>query len=165
MGAIGSQITSLTIVFSTVYSGADQRRHDSSASLAFLRGIHRGPVNFPHKWPVTRKMFPLDDVIMTFQHDGRSLGSRFGIKYWIATFIWFTSTTKFRVSLYEIYHNLLYQARFLYTKCHIYSSLWQVQLKQQFCWYIQKFVMEIRCWKSGLDPYETVTFWSPHCIW
>ena len=58
MGAIASQIISLTIVYSTVYSGADQRKHQSSASLAFVRGIHRWPVNS------TRKMFPLDDVIM-----------------------------------------------------------------------------------------------------
>ena len=65
MGLITSQITSLTIVYSTVYSGADQRNYQSSASLAFVRGIHRGPVNSPHKWPVTRKMFPFDDVIMT----------------------------------------------------------------------------------------------------
>ena len=59
-----SQITSLAIVYSTVYSGADQRKPQSSASLAFVRGIHRGPVNSLHKWPVTRKMFPFDDVIM-----------------------------------------------------------------------------------------------------
>ena len=65
MSAIASQITSLTIVYSTVYSDADQRKHQSSASLAFVRVIHRGPVNSPHKWPVTRKMFPFDDVIMT----------------------------------------------------------------------------------------------------
>ena len=64
MGAISSQITSLTIVYSTVYSDADLRKHQSSASLAFVRGIHRGLVNSPHKWPVTRKMFPFDDVNM-----------------------------------------------------------------------------------------------------
>ena len=64
MGAIASQITSLTIVYSAVYSDADQRKHQSSALLAFVRGIHRGPLNSPHKWPVTRKMFPFDDVIM-----------------------------------------------------------------------------------------------------
>ena len=64
MGAIASQITSLTIVYSTVHSDADQRKHRSSSSLAFVWGIHRGPVNSPHKWPVTRKMFPFDDVIM-----------------------------------------------------------------------------------------------------
>ena len=65
MGAVASQITSLTLVFSTFYSDADQRKHQSSASVAFVREIHRGPVNSPHKWPVTRKMFPLDDVIIT----------------------------------------------------------------------------------------------------
>ena len=59
MGTIPSQITSLTIVYSTVYSGADQRKHQSSVSLAFVRRIHRGPVNFPHKRPVTRKYFHL----------------------------------------------------------------------------------------------------------
>ena len=64
MSAMASQITSLTIVYSIVYSGADQRKHQSSASLAFERRIHLWPVNSPHKWPVTRKMFPFDDVIM-----------------------------------------------------------------------------------------------------
>ena len=64
MSSLSSQITSLTIVYSSVYSGADQRKYQSSASLAFVRGIHRWPVNSPHKWPVTRKMFPFDDVLM-----------------------------------------------------------------------------------------------------
>ena len=64
MGAMASQIPSLTIVYSTVYSWADQRKHESSASLAFVRGIHRWPVNSPHKAPVTRKTIPFDDVII-----------------------------------------------------------------------------------------------------
>ena len=64
MTMLASQITSLTVVYSIGYSGVNQRKHQSSASLAFVREIHRGPVNFPHKWPVTRKMFPFDDVIM-----------------------------------------------------------------------------------------------------
>ena len=64
MDTIASQITSLAIVYSIVYSSAVQRKHQSSASLAFVWGIHRGPVNSPHKGPVTRKMFPFDDVIM-----------------------------------------------------------------------------------------------------
>ena len=64
MSAIASQLTSLTIVYSIVYSDAVQRNHQSSASLAFVWGIHRGSVNSPHKGPVTRKMFPFDDVIM-----------------------------------------------------------------------------------------------------
>ena len=65
MGEMTSQITSLTIVYSTVYSGADQGKHQSSASLSFVRGSHRWPVNSPHKGLVTWKMFPFDDVIMT----------------------------------------------------------------------------------------------------
>ena len=64
MSAMVSQITRLDIVYSTVYSGVDQRKYQSSASLVFVRGIHRWPVDSPHKRPVTRKMFPFDDVIM-----------------------------------------------------------------------------------------------------
>ena len=64
MGTIVCQITSLTIVYSIDYSDADHRKHQSSTSLAFVWGIYRGPVNSPRKWSVTRKMFPLDDVIM-----------------------------------------------------------------------------------------------------
>ena len=61
---MASQTLSFTIVYSTVYSGADQRKHQSPASLAFVRGIPRWPVNPPHIGLVTRKMFPFDDVIM-----------------------------------------------------------------------------------------------------
>ena len=64
MGAMASQITSLTTVYSTVYSGADQRKHQSSVSLAFVWGIHRWPVKSPHKLSVTRKRFTFDDVII-----------------------------------------------------------------------------------------------------
>ena len=64
MSAMTSQITSLMIVYPTIYSGANQRKHQSSASLAFVRGIHRSPMNSQHKGPVTWKMFPFDDVII-----------------------------------------------------------------------------------------------------
>ena len=64
MSSMASQIASLTIFYSTVYSGADQRKPQSSASLVFKRGIHRWSVNTPHRGPVTQKMFPFDDVIM-----------------------------------------------------------------------------------------------------
>ena len=64
MSAVASQITSLTIVCSTVYSCADQKKHQSSASLAFVRGIHQWPLNSPQKGTATRKMFPFDYVIM-----------------------------------------------------------------------------------------------------
>ena len=93
MDAMVSQITSLKIVHSTVYSGTDQRKHQSSASLAFVWGIHRGPVNSPHKWPVTRKIFPFDDVIMQNREIwcyndhialefGRHLGSAASLQWW-----------------------------------------------------------------------------------
>ena len=65
MGAMASQIVSSLLLTHPFIQGADQRKHQSSASLAFVRGIHRWPMNSPHKWPVTRKMFPFDDVIMT----------------------------------------------------------------------------------------------------
>ena len=58
MGEMASQITSLPIVYSTIYSCADQGKHQSTASLVFI------PVNSPHKWPGTQKMFPFDDVNM-----------------------------------------------------------------------------------------------------
>ena len=51
MSAAAFQITGISIVYSTVCSGADQRKHQSSASLAFVRGIHRWPVDSPHKAP------------------------------------------------------------------------------------------------------------------
>ena len=94
MGAIASQITSLTIVYSAVYSGADQSKHQSSASLAFVWGIHRGPVNSPHKWPVTRKMFPFDDVIMKqpqmiyveFRHKVYSISYKCFMNFFISFF-------------------------------------------------------------------------------
>ena len=82
MGAIASEITSFPIVYSTFYSDADQRIHQSSAWLAFVWGIHRSPVNSPHKWPVTRKMFPFDDVIMMCtagQHLRKSFNSARGM--------------------------------------------------------------------------------------
>ena len=64
MSTMASQITSLTTVCWTVYSGADQRKHQSSASLVVVRGIHRWPVTSPNKGPVTRKMLPYDDATM-----------------------------------------------------------------------------------------------------
>ena len=65
MDTMALKITSLTIVYSSVYSGANQRKHQSFASLAFVRAIHRLPVNSPRKGPVMRKMFPFDEFIMS----------------------------------------------------------------------------------------------------
>ena len=55
LSTMGFQITGASIVC----SGTDQRKHQSSASLAFVRGIQWSPVDYPHKWPVTRKCFHL----------------------------------------------------------------------------------------------------------
>ena len=64
MSTMRAQITSLMLVYSTVYPGAGQRKHQSPALLAFVRGIHRWPGNFSCKGPVKRKIFQFDDVII-----------------------------------------------------------------------------------------------------
>ena len=81
VGAMASQITSLTTAYSIVYSGANQRNYQRSASLAFLLGIHRWPVNSPHKWSVTRKMLPFDDVIMPAQRSSLPHHGHRGSRY------------------------------------------------------------------------------------
>ena len=64
MSAMASQTTGVSSVYATVCYGVDHRKHQCSASLAFVRGIHRWPVNSPHKGPVMRKMLPFHDVII-----------------------------------------------------------------------------------------------------
>ena len=73
ISAMASQITGVTIVYLTVCSGSDQRKHQSSASLAFVRAIHRWPVNSPHKGPVKRKMLSFDDVIISGRNYDRAI--------------------------------------------------------------------------------------------
>ena len=90
---MASQITSLTIFYSSVYSGTDQRKQQRSASLAFVRGIHRWVVDSLHRGPVARKMFPFDDVIMDFRFSIRNkfrriipfIQSRFDLSLWSAS--------------------------------------------------------------------------------
>ena len=91
MVAMASQITSLTIVYSMVYSITDQRKHQSSASLTFVWGIHRWPVNSLHKGPATWKMYPFDDVIMTKDFVMYSNGNKQHMRvnsFWPSGFIW-----------------------------------------------------------------------------
>ena len=113
MSAITSQITSRTIVYSTVYSGADQRKHQSSASLVFLRGIHRWPVNSPHRWPVTRKIFSFDDVIMACVINIRVFGS-VGIHSE-------TQTIDFELNWRHWTYNML--VRYILSRLSIFSQL------------------------------------------
>ena len=87
MSVVASRITGVSIVYSNVCSGADQRKHQSSASLASVREIHRWPVKPPHKGPVTRKKFSFDDVIML-------IGSNKGLSpVWHQGFTWISTDT------------------------------------------------------------------------
>ena len=72
MSTMAYQITGVSIV----YSSAGHRQHQSSASLAFVRGIHRWPVDSPQKGPVSRKMFPFDDIIMLNRESVRLFGTK-----------------------------------------------------------------------------------------
>ena len=64
MSAMASQMTGVSVVYPTVCLGADQRKQQSSAWRAFVKGIHRWPVDSPHKGPVKREMFLFDYVMM-----------------------------------------------------------------------------------------------------
>ena len=99
MSTMASAITSLTIVCRTIYSGADQRKHQSSASLAFVRGIHWWPVNSPHKWPVRRKIFPFNGVIMVCMFCYRNLCLIKGAARWIPEPIYLILFTDSEISL------------------------------------------------------------------
>ena len=105
-GMMASQITSLTIVYSTVYSGADQRKYQSSASLVIVWGIHRGLVNSPHKWPDARKIFKFDDVIM---------------KELIVLISYFVAN---RTPILEAVGN---EAHKPYTRCGVYGQWWRLE--------------------------------------
>ena len=105
MCAMASQITSLTVVYSTVYSGPAQRKHQSSASLAVLRGIHRSPVNFPSQMASYAEMFPFDDVIMPQWNTKAFIVHRQNYGYW-----WHSSGED--VDNYLIYPVLLYYCDF-----------------------------------------------------
>ena len=73
MSAMASQFSGVSIVCSAVCSGTDQRKHQSSASLPFVRGTALCEVDSSHKGPVTRKMFPFDDVIMRISHVDKNI--------------------------------------------------------------------------------------------
>ena len=119
MGMIASQITNLAIVYSIVYPSGNQRKHQSSASLAFVQGIHRWPMNSPHKWPVTRKMFPFDDVIMRMTRGCNRLPNN-AINYFAILSL---SNLNFQILIYtvpiisaglSIWFNVLLKANYFY---------------------------------------------------
>ena len=90
MGPMASQITSLTIVYSTIYLGADNK-NQSSASLAFVRGIHRWQVYSPQKEPVTRKIWNSDQWFTLCI----ILGMRYISNIYHNTELWFDTWTTY----------------------------------------------------------------------
>ena len=141
MGAMASQIASLTIVYTIIYPGEDQRKHQSSASLAFVRGINRWPVNSPHKWPATRKMFPFDDVMMCwhsctfidffFHFSNGRMSTLLGIREISETLVWLSytkvifgpRTSCFIIREYlklSLYTDIFPYSRWHYIYIHIY---------------------------------------------
>ena len=64
MSMMASHTTGILVVYWNVCSGADKKNTKAPRHLAFVRGIHRWTVSTPHQGPVTRKMFPFDNVIM-----------------------------------------------------------------------------------------------------
>ena len=88
MSTMASQINSLAIVYSAVYS---RRRSKKTSKLRVTRlrvGNLPWPVNSPHKGPVKRKMFPFDDVIMTV-YSFQDIGHGWGMRCWV----WHTQET------------------------------------------------------------------------
>ena len=101
MSRLPSQITSVLIVYTTICSGADQRKYQSSATLAFVRGFHWRPANSLHKGPVMRKMFPFHDIIMAWTNAGLLSIGPFRIhlsKVWIK--IWKFSLKKIHLKIW-----------------------------------------------------------------
>ena len=74
ISAMASEITGVSIVCLTVCSGADQRKHQSSASLVFVGEIHRWSVGFPHKGPVTRTCFHVRMLVIRSEKGGGYTG-------------------------------------------------------------------------------------------
>ena len=156
MGMMAYQITSLALVYSTVYSGADQRKHQSSASLALVQGIHRWPVNSPHKWPVTPEIFPFDDIIMY------CLQVRFRGFHWSPVIIvpeavhrWASAVVTFLVPCHEV--------------CNLFEDKAPVDMDCQVCDKNDDEILfygDLHIWMSTLA--DKVQLWAeclPFCFW
>ena len=144
MGTMASQITSLTIVYSTIYSGADQRKHQSSASLAFVRGIHRWLVNSPHKSPVTRKMFPFHDVFMASNITLRN----FNNILWESTSRWWYRDNRKSTTISHAYGYMVHVCVITYTRYRLWETVTATYTAHK------KFMNGFAC--RGLDPYVAV---------
>ena len=112
------------IVYSTVYSGANQRKHQSFASLAFVGGIHWGPVNSLHKGPVTREMFPFDDAIMNGLCETVGITTYKAVNLLIIQFFWVIAQSIFRRAS-ETFDNVSQ----LDVKAHIHRQLYSYNIR------------------------------------
>ena len=158
MSAVVSQITGVYIVYSAICPCVDQRKHHRSASLDFVRGIDRWPVNSPHKGTVTRQMFPFDDVIMLSWFLLPCL-------HWVSCMAlwhegWWQSVTVRLTSVLYLYLESLYlERRCLYWNGNQMSSIYRAQstilgmtpvrssLYEKEYWIV---AIAIWCWWQGL---------------
>ena len=131
----------------TAYSGDDQRKQQSSASLAIVRGIHRGPVNFPRKGPVTRKMFHLMTSSCYFKV--------FITSPMRACPLLFSSTTSQGYLNNPIFSNFgLCAASWLHLMC--YHELWSTPVNHPF-----SFLSDFRpCWRKTLPENYYPYIWT-----
>ena len=166
MDTISSQITCLTIVCTAVHSGADQKKHQSSASLAFVWGIHRSPVNSPHKGPVTRKMLLFDDVIMEPWSlvNPWSVGCPFG--QFVTPLVWYVAKSYDEIvlgdktSCYQV-RQILRVLIFVFVSCFInHCEIWIHKIAPQpHCGHL------LNCKKSTVSlKFETLSH-SANCLW
>ena len=114
MSPMASQITGVSVVCSIFCSGADKKKHQSSASLAFVRGVHRWPMNSPHKLPVTREMFPFDGVVMA-EGNAMLLSPHAWVNY---------STWKHRTDDFSVTNRIRWKYLFAYISC---LMMWLLQ--------------------------------------
>ena len=127
MSMMVSQITSLLIVYSIFYSGVDQGKHQSSASLAFVWGIHWWPVNSQHKRPVTRKMFPFDNIIMSPENFIKKI-----IKLWM----WYYLFCTWLIISYSFMDSAAHVVYTLYSSCfpNLCLTLRPWLIQRHFLW-------------------------------
>ena len=124
--AMASQVTAVPIVCSTVDSGTDQREHQSSASLAFVRGIHRWPVKSPHKRPVMREIFPFDDAVMEQVFSQYSVSGIKGVDViYTMPVTWFLLALHFTVDiLWRMCSSGM--VRSCFHKCQVHNINWYI---------------------------------------
>ena len=99
--------------------GRRSKKHQSSASLVFVRGIHCWPVNSPHKGPLTRKMFLFDVVVMHIQVFGFSIAIKYLITIDMLAINICIGTRSMQMMYMTIFDYLIFA-------CYTAETLWPV---------------------------------------